>query len=95
MIFVEERATAEGNYYLKMLKKQFYVIRRLSGRRKFTIQQDDGARCNKANSVTNFLNENIPDYIKKDNWSLNSCDLNILDYAVWDMMKKMVYRNVK
>ena len=44
---------------------------------------------------TNFLNENIPDYIKKNNWSLNSCGLNILDYVVWDMMKKMVYRNVK
>ena len=31
----------------------------------------------------------------KENWSPNSCDANLLDYAIWDMMKKMLYKNVK
>ena len=38
---------------LKSLKKRLFVIRQLSGGRKFTIQQD-GARCYTANSVTSY-----------------------------------------
>ena len=48
-----------------------------------------------ANSVLHFLDENVPSYIRKEDWSPNSCDLNPLDYAIWDMMEKMVYKNVK
>ena len=43
----------------------------------------------------NCLNENFPGYIRKENWSPDSCDLNLLDYAIWDMMKKMLYKNAK
>ena len=39
LLFVEERATVDDGYYLKMLKKHFYVIRRLSCGQKFTILQ--------------------------------------------------------
>ena len=63
-------------------------------RQKFTIQQY-GTCCHTANSFNNYLNENVPDYIRKENWSPNSCDFNILDYTIWDMMKKMLYKNVK
>ena len=45
--------------------------------------------------VNNCLNENVPDYIRKENWSPNSCDLNLLDYAIWDIMKKILYKNLK
>ena len=62
--------------------------------KKFTIQQY-GARRHTANSVTNYLNENVPDYIKKENWSPNSCDLKLLDYAIWDITKKILYKKVK
>ena len=55
--------------------------------KKFTIQQY-GARRHTANSVTNYLNENVPDYIRKEYWSPISCDFNLLNYAVWDNMKK-------
>ena len=65
-IFVEERATVDGDYYLKMLKKHVYVIRRLSCGQNFTIQQY-GARCRTANPVNNYLNENVADYTRKDN----------------------------
>ena len=44
LLFVKEGATVDGNYYLKMLKKHFYVIRRLFGGQKFTIQQDSTFR---------------------------------------------------
>ena len=40
--------------------------RSLSCEKKFTIQQY-GARCHRANFVTNYLNENVPDCIRKEN----------------------------
>ena len=76
---------------LEMLKKHLCAIRSLYCGKQFTIQQY-GACCHTANSVTNYLNENVHDYIRKENWSPNSCDLNLLDYAVWDIMKKILCR---
>ena len=51
--------------------------------------------CHTVNSVTNYLNENVPDCIRKEYWSPNYCDINLLDYAVWDIMKKILYKNLK
>ena len=78
--FVKERAPVNGNYYLKMLKKHLYVTRTLSCGQKFTIQQY-GARCHRENSVTNYLNENFPDYIRKEN------DLLILLISIYLIMQ--------
>ena len=52
-------------------------------------------RCHTANSVTNYLNENVPDFIRKENWSPNSCNLNLLNYAIWDVMKNILYKTLK
>ena len=41
LLFLEEGATVDGNYYLELLKKHLYVIRRLSGEGKFIIQHID------------------------------------------------------
>ena len=67
---------------------------RSSYENKFTIQKYE-ARCHTAISATNYLNENVPDNIRKQNCSLYSCNLNLLDYAIWDIMKKILYKNVK
>ena len=77
-----------------MLKKDLYVMRSLSCGKKFTIQQY-GALCHTANSVTNYFNKNVPDYIRMGNLSPNSCDLNLLDYAIWDIMKKILFKILK
>ena len=65
LLFLEEGATVDGDFYLIILKKHLYVIRRLSCGQRFTIQQYE-ARCHTANSVTNYLNEDVPDYIRKN-----------------------------
>ena len=39
MLFVEEGAAVEGDYYLEMLKKHLYARRRLFCGQKMTIQQ--------------------------------------------------------
>ena len=84
LLFVEEGATIDGDYYLRILKKHLSVIRRLSSGWKFTGQQHV-ARCHTANLYTNYLNENFQDYIKKEIWPPNLCDLT----------EKMVCKNVK
>ena len=94
LLFVEEGATVDDDYYLQMLRKHLYVIQRLPGGQKFTIQQDR-ARFYTANSVTSHLNENVPDYIRKENWPPNSRYLNPLDYAIWGIMEKTACRNIK
>ena len=43
----------------------------------------------------NYLNENVPDYIRKDSRFPNSCDLNLLDYAIWHMTRKVLYKNLQ
>ena len=79
---------------LEMLKKHFHVIRSLSCGKKFTIQQY-GALCHTINHVTDYFNENVPDYIRKESWSPDSYDINLLDYAIWDITKKILYKNLK
>ena len=68
----------------------------LSCGKKFTIQHY-GARCHTANFVTNYLNENVPHYILILLILLfpNSCGLNLLDFAIWDIMKKILHKNLK
>ena len=51
--------------------------------------------CHTVNSVTNYLNENVPDYIRKENWSPNSFDLSLFDYTISNIMKKIFYVSVK
>ena len=77
-----------------MLKEHLYVIRSLSCGKKFTSQKYE-ARCHTANSGINYLNENVPDNTRNQNWSPYSCALNLLDYAIWDIMKKIIYKNLK
>ena len=74
LLFLEEGATVNGDYYLKMLKKNLSVIRRLFGGRKFIIQQD-GARYRTSNSVTNYFHKNVWENIREENWPPNSSNL--------------------
>ena len=84
LLFVEEGATIDGDYYLRILKKHLSLTRRLSSGWKFTAQQHV-ARCHTANLYINYLNENVQDYIKKEIWPPNLCD----------PIEKMVWENVK
>ena len=50
------------------------------------IFQQDGAPAHSAHRTQNFLQENCPDFIKKDDWPPNSPDINPLDFHVWGVM---------
>ena len=45
--------------------------------------------------VTDYLNENAPDYIRKENWSPDFCEPNLLGYSIWGIMKKILYKNLR
>ena len=50
------------------------------------VFQQDGAPAHTANRTQNFLEQNCPDFIKKDDWPPNSPDINPLDFYVWGIM---------
>ena len=51
----------------------------------FTFQQD-GAPAHSARQAQDWLQQNCPDFIRKDEWPPNSPDLNPLDFCVWGIM---------
>lgn len=51
------------------------------------VFQQDGAPAHRANKVQQWLRENVPDFLNKDEWPPSSPDLNPLDYFVWGYMQ--------
>jgi len=39
-----------------------------------------------------FLNSNVPEFIKPHNWPPNIPDLNPVDYSIWGALQQQVYR---
>jgi len=39
-----------------------------------------------------FLTENVPEYIKPDNWPPYSPDLNLVNFSIWGYLQQLVYR---
>jgi len=83
--FVAEKAKVSGTYYTEQLLPQLVQgCRDLMGN-DFIFQQD-GAPAHTARQAQEYLQQNSPDFINKDEWPPNSPDLNPLDYCVWGVM---------
>ena len=54
--------------------------------RPFLFQQD-GAPAHTAKVNQEWLNENIPDFISKEEWPPSSPDLNPMDYSLWSILE--------
>ena len=50
------------------------------------IFQQDGATAHTSHATQDWISQNTPEFIKKDEWPPNSPDLNPLDYHVWGAM---------
>jgi len=50
------------------------------------IFQQDGAPAHFSRHAQDWIGQQCPDFIKKDEWPPNSPDLNPLDYHVWGAM---------
>ena len=80
LIFFEEGETVNAEVYQRTLKKHLRTIKRLSGNRKFTFQQD-GATPHTHHESIALIEKLVPDYIEKE-WPGKSCDLSPLDYSI-------------
>ena len=54
------------------------------------IFQQDGAPSHTANVTQDWLRQNCPDFINKQEWPARSPDLNPLDYGIWGMLEGRV-----
>ena len=55
------------------------------------IFQQDGATSHTSRVTQEYLEQNTPEFIKKDEWPPQSPDLNPMDYSVWDSLSEKVY----
>ena len=84
--FVEDKAKINTDYYTKeLLPKLFTDCRTVLQPDAFIFQQD-GAPAHSSRLSQQFIAQNCPDFISKDEWPPNSPDLNPLDFYVWGAM---------
>jgi len=58
----------------------------------FTFQQDS-APAHPARETVVLLSAETPDFISALDWPPNSPDVNPVDYAIWGILQKRVYRS--
>ncbi len=51
--------------------------------------QQDSAMVHAAKSTQKWLEENIPNFIRKTDWTSGNPDLNPLDYEIWEKLEEM------
>ena len=71
-----------------LLPKLFSDCRNVLEPDNFIFQQD-GAPAHSARTTQQFIAQNCPAFIAKDEWPPNSPDLNPLDFHVWGAMLEM------
>src|SRR6218665_1720290 len=67
------------------------IFRKSQGRLDFVFQRD-GALAHRARDTVAFLERKVPDFVSPTLWSLNSPDLNPVDYSIC-LMHEKVYRS--
>ena len=66
-------------------------MKKIAGRKDFIFQQNS-ATSHTANMVLQYLETAVLELLKPDHWPPSSPDLNSLDYGIWSILKKNVYR---
>ena len=96
VIFVDPGAKVNAKYYCDvLLKKLIPKMDRLAGRKEYLFMQD-GARSHTAKlSVSMLENQKHLKLLKPECWPANSPDLNPVDYSIWGMLQRNVYRGRK
>jgi len=85
---VDEKAKINADYHVnKLLQNLVEDCRRILPDQ--FISQQDEAPGNTASLTQDWLSRNCPEFIRKDEWPLNSSDLNPFDYHVRGAMLEM------
>ena len=83
--FVTDKAKINAEHYMANLLPKLIEDCKDVAPRDFIFQQDS-APAHAARQTQEWLQQNTPDFITKDEWPPNSPDLNPLDYHVWGAM---------
>ena len=82
--FVAEKDKVSEKYYLENL-----LLHLMNDCQKLLPFQQDGTRVHTAKLAQEWIKENCPEFIKKDEWHQNLSNLNLLDYHVWGAMSEL------
>ena len=83
--FIDEKTKINADYYVNNLLPMLIEDCNQLLPNGCTFQQD-GAPAHSSRLAQQFLEQNIADFIRKDEWPPNSPDLNPLDFHVWGAM---------
>ena len=59
------------------------------------VFMQDGASSHTSRVTQEFLDQNVPEFIKKDEWPPQSADCNPMDYGIWEILKQKIYSGRK
>src|SRR5688572_18776421 len=92
--FVAENAKINAEYYVNnLLPGLIGDCQNLAPNNNFIFQQD-GEPAHTSRLAQEWLEQNTPDFINKDEWPPNSPHLNPLDFHIWGAMLESL-RNIK
>jgi len=83
--FVPEKVKINADFYVKDLLPKLLEDCNALLPNGFIFQQD-GAPAHFSSLAQAWIDQRVPDFIKKDEWPPNSPDVNPLDYHVWGAM---------
>lgn len=87
LIFIDKGVKINQQYYLEnVLKNNLLPEAHKLFNKEYYVFQQDGAPSHTAKSVQYWCEENLPDFISKDEWPPSSPDLNPLDFSIWGYM---------
>jgi Winged helix-turn helix len=103
--FIPSGTRLNSDYYIrnileKLVKPTFerssdddnVTQRKLFANNDLGVFQQDGARCHTSAVTTKWLNDNIPSYIKPQDWPPNSPDLSPIE-NLWSILSLSVYKD--
>lgn len=82
--------TNADNYISHLQNDLIPEFRRLYPHNDYIFIQDS-APSHRAMRTQHFLAENVPDFVRANEWPPNSPDCNPLDYSVWNALQEEVY----
>jgi len=82
-LFLETGVKTTANVYQTMLEDVLKSPNHTQFKNKHWVFRQDSALAHKAKTTQQWLEKNVPDVIRAENWPSDSPDLNPLDYRLW------------
>lgn len=97
LVFIDKGVKINQKYYIEevLMKSLLPNAKEIYNDDYFCFQQD-GAPAHTGNQCQRWCEENLPDFIPKDEWPPSSPDANPLDFSIWSyMLQQINIKNIK